>query len=365
MSLPPYIGVDEIRRRLPLIFPPGSPGADFCTRDIAGSVVFAFLYTGAIDGTSRWCGPKQVYRMSDEQAALTSDAERLNYATDSTKAGFKERGKAWYADTTREPIRDEVIRQGLLVVDAVKQNQAIATTSSKPRYCLTKGFAALFDPTTTGTALDDAISKWQRVHFDAGHTARIKLVRDGAGGGTEQVLITFPNKESRLVSPGESSMIAKGLIEEFAPRFLERPAVVLLSDTKRKVISKDDETAKAIGLTIDPQRTLPDIVLADLRADSADPPILVFAEVVASDGPITQQRRDNLLAVAPQFPPERIAFVTAFLDRSRAPARKLFHSIAWNTFAWYAAEPASIIALHNTDTTQLRLHTMLRFTKPE
>ena len=88
-------------------------------------------------------------------------------------------------------------------------------------------------------------------------------------------------------------MISKAVVEEFAPRFLEKPAVIWLSESRNKVVKQDDDLAKAIGLTIEPDRNLPDLICADLGPAQ---PLLVFVEVVASDGPISEARRNALMA---------------------------------------------------------------------
>ena len=46
---------------------------------------------------------------------------------------------------TREPIRDETLREGLVATGAVTERTDLATTSSKPRYASKANFAALFD----------------------------------------------------------------------------------------------------------------------------------------------------------------------------------------------------------------------------
>lgn len=141
--LPSLLSSDLVRERLLRIFPEGAPNRVYCTRDIAASTVFAFLYIGAIEGRQQFLGPKQVVRMSDEQAERTSDADRSLYAAESIKSGFVGIGTAWYADNTRERIRDETLRQGLRGVGAVVELKSLPPSSSKPRYALAADFALL------------------------------------------------------------------------------------------------------------------------------------------------------------------------------------------------------------------------------
>ena len=115
-DLPPYVSFDTIRRRLPLIFPKGTQQRNELTNKVAARTVFAMLYTGALVGTGRVIGPKHVYGMTDRQALKITEVDRLEYAIKGGRPGWRPKGKPWYADTTRETIRDDTIRNGLLPV---------------------------------------------------------------------------------------------------------------------------------------------------------------------------------------------------------------------------------------------------------
>lgn len=344
MSPPPFVSHAEIQRRLLLIFPEGAPYRSYCTRELAASTVFVMLYIGAIEGSGRFLSPKHVYRMSDDQAAMSSDTARIEYAERMLLPGSKPLGEQWYADTTREPIRDETLRNGLLLVGAAVERKDVATTSSKPRYALTRSFAALFDPSLDADQLIAAVGEWQKAHLSASALARVALVRAGVSKKPVDFVVTFPNGETRNLTPGASSMIARHVVEEFAPRFLEDPVVLWLSESGNKVVERDDILAKRIGLSIDASRNLPDIILVDVSETAT---LLVFVEVVATDGPVSEARREELLklATAAGFSEEHVAFVTAFLDRGAPALRRAFSSLAWSSFVWVASEPENIIAL--------------------
>ncbi len=287
MSLPALPDLATIQDRLARIFPEGTPNRNYCTRQIAARTVFVMLYTGAIEGSGHWLAPKQVTHMSDSQAALQAEEDRVAYRGDSMKPRFEHRGQRWYAENTREPIRDETLKDSLSQVGAVIVRQDIPTTSSLGRYALASGFADLFDPGLAGEALDLAIAAWQAANLSAGALARIQLVRRSAVVAAAKLAVTFPNGETRQLSPGPSSTIAKAVIEEFAPRFLAQPAVVWLSESGDKVIARDDVLARSIGLAIEAARLLPDLILVDLGPRDL---LLIFVEVVASDGPISESR---------------------------------------------------------------------------
>lgn len=346
MPLPPLPSVAEIHQRLQKIFPEGSPNRANCTWEIAAKTVFVMLYVGAVDGSEKWLRPDQVTRMTDAQANETEDDKRKAWAQESIKSSKGEIPGRWYAVNTRESIRDDTIRAGFIANGVVVEREGLATTSPAPRYALTGDFAALFDPKLKGQTLDHAIADWQAEHLTAGALARITMVRKGAVAGGEHVLVKFPSGETRRMAPGPSSVISKAVIEVFASRFLKTPAVVFLSESRNKVVSRDDELASSIGLHIEAQKNLPDIVLADLGPKH---PLLVFIEVVATDGPVSKERKKALndLAKEAGFPPEHVVFATAFLDRSDSAFKKVVDSLAWGSFVWFASEPENLIQLHD------------------
>ncbi len=344
MSLPALPTYDVVHERLPLIFPAGTPERNYLIRELATSTIFVALYIGAIEGTDIWLAPKHVYRFSDIQETMTGTAERSAYNIQVMKPRGRAPGDQWYADTTREPIRDETLREGLVVLGAALEKSGVPTTANMPRYMLQAAFAALFNPDMTGAALSEAIAAWQAKCLTPGALARIAIVRRGAAVGGDHVLVTYPSGETRRLRPGPSSEISKAVIEEFAPRFLGKAAVVFLSESGNKVVSRDDDLAKAIGLEIQADKNLPDIVLVDLAPEH---PLLVFVEAVATDGPINQRRKEALadLARAAGFPVEHIAYVTAYLDRSEPPFKKTVGALAWGSHAWFVSEPAGLVQL--------------------
>ena len=333
---------EEVHARLQVVFPEGAPNRNYLTRMLAASTVFTALYIDAVEGSGTYLGPKHVYRMTDEQAAQTDDAARANYATSVLRTGSQIVGRRWYQDNTREPIRDETLREGLVAIGAVTERTDLPTTSSKPRYALKASFAALFDPALTGGGLQARIAAWQAEALNKGALARLAIVRRGAGVSADQVLVTFPNGETRRMKPGPSSAITKAVVEVFAPTFLTEPAVLFLSESGNKVVARDDELARSIGLAIQADRNLPDTILVDLGPAH---PLLVFVEVVATDGPVSERRKEALEALVAEtgFPAEHVAFVTAFLDRSAGPFKKTVDGLAWGSYAWFAAEPERLV----------------------
>jgi hypothetical protein len=357
-QLPPYVPKSLVGERLPLIFPEGTPNRLYCTRDLAASTVFVMLYIGAVVGNDQYLAPKHVYRMTEEQAAKDANSTRVDYAGNALKPGYQALGERWYADNTREPIRDETLREGLVELGAVVARHDLPTTSSKPRYALDGEFAALFDPDLTDKALEMAIADWQKAHLSPGALARVSLMRLGAAAGGTGVLVTFPNGETRNLAPGPSSIIAQAVIEVFTERFLDRPAVLWLSESGNKVVARDDRLAAAIGLKIEADKNLPDIILADLGPAE---PLIVFVEVVATDGAVTPRRREALLALtdAVGFKRSRVAFLTAYQDRESSGFKKTVAGLAWGSFAWFLSEPEQIVVLRDGATSPALLSQLM------
>jgi len=348
VSLPPYLDRVSIHKRLQIIFPEGVPQRTYCVREAAASTVFVMLYIGAVEGSDGWVGPKQIVRMTDAQAALSQDADRAAYAVNSLKPGFQPDGKTWYLENSREQIRDETIRQGFIPNNAALERTGLATTSSVPRYALRKDFVALFNPALPAEELEKAAETWREQHLSATALARTVLIRRGATTSGEGILVTFPNGETRRMAPGLSSTISKAVIEEFSKRYLKSPAVLWVSESGAKIVARDDQLAAQLGLKISADRNLPDIILVDLGGSDNAQVLLVFIEVVATDGSVTLQRKEALLKIATDagFPAERVAFVTAYQDRSHQAFKKTVSELAWHSFAWFLAEPGNLIVLH-------------------
>lgn len=345
MPLPPLLPVGDIEKRLRLIFPEGTPNRTYCIREMSARTVFVMLYAGAVGGAERYIRPDQVTRMTNRQAARVTDEQRLAWTASSLRRSKSAIHGRWYAANTREPIRDETLRNGLIPAGAVVVRPGMPTTSSAPRYALSDAFAALFDP-AAGDGLSAAIAAWQAANLSAGARARIQLVRRGAVASREGVVVAFPNGETRRLTAGPSSLIAKVVIEEFGPRFLGNAGVIFLSESGNRVVARDEQLARDIGLTILPDKLLPDIVMVDLAPAE---PLLVFVEAVATGGPISADRRAALLRLATDagFGVRHAAFVSAYLDRNKAVFKATVSALAWDTFVWFASEPDNIIQMHN------------------
>lgn len=348
MSLPKLPDVAEIHTRLERLFTPGLEMRRNLVREMAAKTVFVFLYGGMVDGANCYLRPSHIYFFTENQAQKTGEEDRMQWLAQSRKPGFRPEGSRWYADTTREPIRDETIRFGLLHIGAVGRLPGVAVTSSQPTYFLKADFASLFNPDLDETALEAAITEWQKRHLTAAARARMALLAAGRMKSDDEVRVDCPDGTVAKLSPGPSSIISKAVVEQFASSFVTAPALLWLSESGAKVRYQDEKTAQALGLDIDQSKVLPDIILANV-GDTGKDTQLVFVEVVASDGPMNQARRDALLQYITQagFPEDQCLFGTAFEDRAGGAFKKCLPELAWGTFVWFRSEPECLMWLYD------------------
>lgn len=230
-NLPRVPPLKTIQKRLPLIFSEGVEHRNYCVREMAARTIWVMLYAGAVEGFDRWARPSMITDMTDRQAAVLELDARNRWHAIARSQKKKRPANSWYAANSREPIRDETIRLGLIPAGAIIERTGLATTSSLPKYALTREFAALFDETLVGRALVATIASWQESNLNKAALARVTLLKKGISEAADTVLVRFPNGNTRTLAPGPSSVICKAVIEEFAGRYLEKPAVLWLSES--------------------------------------------------------------------------------------------------------------------------------------
>lgn len=345
-QFPMLLNYKEIQDRLELIFLEGITNRNYIVREMSAKTIFVMLYVNAIEGKDIWIRPDQVTKMTDSQALLYNKDERKEWCSNSIKPSKEAIQGRWYAQNTREPIRDETLRQGLVENGAVIEKQNLPTTSPKGRYALSASFSSLFNPKIEGEELKIKINKWQKKYLSVSAMARLKLVKRATDLSNINIVTTFPNGETRKLAAGPSSIISKAVIEIFSSMFLIHPAVLWLSESAAKEDRRDSDLAKSLGINIESDKNLPDIILVDIGYED---PLFVFIEVVASDGPVTEKRREALLKLITDagFKDRQATFVTAYSDREKQPFRKTFSALAWQSFAWCMSEPDRIIGLHS------------------
>ncbi len=337
----PLPDIAEIQKRLEFIFPEGTADRGYVTRDVAAKTVFVMLYIDAIEGRGVWLAPKHVYRFAVHQAERQDEPSRKAYREECLRPKYEPGGIRWYADNSQEQIRDETLKDGLVIKGSVVVDPRVPTTSSKGRYALRAHFAQLF--LLSEKEFEEKALVWQQRYLAIAELAKVRIMQErSAGEGA--VSVTMPNGERRNLATGGSSLIAKAVIEQFAPRFLRQPAALWISESGKKVVLQDDRLMRGLGLPIDQQRLLPDMVLADLGREHT---LLVFVEIVYSDGPITEARKEELLKMtdAAGYEREHVAFISAFERRDSQPLKRRLSGIAVDTLVWCMAEPDLLIWL--------------------
>ena len=329
--IPSLISLKEVSKRLEVIFPEGIPDRNYFIREISVKTIFVFLYIDAVEGSETWLAPKHVLRMSDKQSRLQEVEQRIEYALACMKPGYQPISIPWYRENTRESIRDETIN-GLSDMGIIELRPGIPTTSSKGRYQLKKIFADLFKDSSS----KDDIEKWRRNYLSESHLAKVRIMKRMSS--EDQIHIILPSGISRKMEAGPSSILTKAIVEEFGQVHLKKPVVIWISESSKKVIAEDDDLMRSIGIPIDQKTLLPDIVLADTGRNEL---LLIFVEVVATDGPMTQKRSKDLmqLCLKAGFTKQQVLLVSAFSDRNSAAFRRRFSAIAIDSLIWFASEP--------------------------
>lgn len=337
--------VNQVQERLGALFPAEFPDRTILVGIMAARVVFVALYGGFIEGSKTYFRPSTVTDFSDEQAALTSDAERAAWAAICHKNKHKPLGQLWYKKGTREPIRDDLIRIRFMPMNAVLKLEGYSVTHPSPIYSLSADFAALFDPALTGAPLEAALEAWRAAHLDPMTLKRMALLATGIKGKTGDVDIILPTTGKSLqLTAGEASIITKGVCEVFSQNIFKEPVVVHVSSSDKKVFPELAALAKTMGLVFDPKVELPDVVIADVSRSKLH---IAFVEVVHSDGVVHAHRAAALLKLAADagIPPEHVLLATAFEDRSADAFRKRFSELAVGSFVWFRTEPDMVMHL--------------------
>jgi hypothetical protein len=351
--LPVLPSLDTIRTRLATIFPESFPDRGILVGAMSARVIYVFLYGGFVEGCGRFMRPSHVYLFTREQAMKITDAERLDWLLSSVSPGFRPHGQRWYADTSREPIRDNLMRNQLLRLGIMKKEEppGHSVTSSRPINYLAAGFAELFEPSLSSNDFEGKAALWREENLDQATLQRMALRAHGAQAKVSDLLVDMPDGARIRISSGPSNEIVKDMIEQFAPRHLAEPVVLWVSASDKKSYPQFAETAASVGLRFDLNAELPDLILADLQ----DPVRFVMCEVVATDGAVTEMRKQALLDLvrASHIPEDNVEFLTAFEDRAAQPFRKNFSQLALNTCVWFRTEPDLLVTLSTKNMAEL------------
>lgn len=351
----PLIDRHLAEERLAQIFPRQSYDSTM-SGQLAAWAVVSLIYMDAVapvgEDPTCWARPTTIlWQQRSILSNRTGSDERVEWRTAALKGkkAYEELLERWdvvveprYRENSRETLRDEVLK-AWLGFNAVRQRPGLSTNSSKPRWALEGPFADLFHPELGGEQLTSAIGAWAEEYLEKGAILRAHRARQSAAA-TYAVVVTLPDGTQRTLEHGMSSQILKGVIEEWAPRRLNDPVVLSISEPGDKIFVGDQQTMSALGVQIDMANLLPDAVIVELGTRPAE---FWIVEAVYSDGPITEGRKAELLewAGTQRIDPEACRFLTAFVSRNATPAKRRLKDLAEGTFAWYLDEPGLELSL--------------------
>lgn len=337
--LPNLPTLEQIRERLNAIFPDSFPDRRILTGDMAVRTFYVLMYGGFTRRADRFFRPSTIIRFSPEQAELTDNESRLSWLATCQTPGHKPLGKQWYADNTREPLRDDLIRNRAVPIGIIEKREGVAPTSPAPIYALSDKFSYLLDPALVGDELSQATLDWQEKALNPMTLKRMKLLARGVTEKKGQVSVTLPNTGKVLrLAAGEASVITRDVCQDLSTRLMKQPIVVHVSISDQKTFPELVGEAAAYDLIFDPSSELPDVVIVDVGSDEGK---VAFIEVVHSDGPITELRKTALLKIAFEagIPASRVTLITAFEDRSSSAFRKRISELALDSKVWFRSEP--------------------------
>lgn len=345
------LSIAQVRQRLEELFPEGVAGRAFLTRELAAKTIATFLFLDAVGDPEspgvRLLRPSMVAWMDDASLGNADDEDFVRgwHAAAS-------RGQArlqnflhqrdidwarWYADNSRESIRDEVIRPLQEAYGAVLRRSGISTTGSTPALTLADEFAAIFAPDASDAEVQRRIVAWRETNLGAAAQARLAALRRLTA--EDAVIVKLPGRGTRQLPGGLASQITQRVIDELAPQLLHQPYVLAICHSRDPVAAEDAGELDRVGLGLDASLALPDVLLMDV-----DDGTVWFVEVVATAGEISERRRTELLdwAQARGIASGKCGFVTAYRSRSDAAFRRTAGDLAWGTYAWFADEPHGI-----------------------
>lgn len=233
-----------------------------------------------------------------------------------------------YKPNTRETIRRQTVHQfvqhGLLVENPDRPGRPI----NSPKWCYQLRKEALELLQSIGTP---AHARRLRRFLENPATR----VLEARHRNLPRETVQLPDGSSVQLSAGGQNTLIRAVVEEFAPRFVRNPQVLLLGDAANKELISDNKALAELGIDLPERGKAPDVLIHDARRGW-----LIILEAVTSHGPVDQKRKNELADIFADTP-LGLVFVTAFPDRKTFAK---FHAvIAWETEVWIADAPDHMI----------------------
>jgi hypothetical protein len=239
-----------------------------------------------------------------------------------------------YAPNTRETFRRQTMHQ---LVDA---GIALYNPDDPRRPVNSPKAVYQISPTALALIRTFGSAAWESRLADF-HAASPSLAEKYAAA-REQHLVPVtvsPGKQIKL-TPGEHSTLIKAIIEDFAPRFVPGSVLVYAGDTGAKWGYFDQLLLETLGVTVNANGKMPDVVLHFPAKDW-----LILVESVTSHGPVDGKRHGELASLFGSAS-AGLVYVTAFPDRQ--VMAKYLGAVAWETEVWVADAPSHMIHFNGT-----------------
>lgn len=234
-----------------------------------------------------------------------------------------------YAPNTRETFRRQTMHQFVDACLAIPNPDQPDRAINSPKWCYQVEPKALrllrmFDSPHWHESLGD----WQRT-FDS---LRRRYARERE---MNKIPLQLSEGQELYLTPGGHSRLIRAVVEEFAPRFVPGGQIIYVGDTGEKWAYFDREALANLGVVVDEQGKMPDVVVHHLDRDW-----LVLVEAVTSHGPVDAKRRGELARLFAYARPG-LVYVTAFL--TRGDMMKYLGEISWATEVWVAESESHLI----------------------
>ncbi len=233
------------------------------------------------------------------------------------------------ADSSYDDIRrkDLLLPEAALVVLKSAKNPDANTNDG------TRGFA--LNPVAATAIRQFGTPGWEdaiRLFLLGRETLSQKLQRERQ---LARIAVRLPGGVGLDFGPGKHNALQKQIIESFLPIFGFGAEVLYVGDTANKSLFLNSIALAELQFFELAHDKLPDVV-----AWSPSKNWLYLIEAVTTANPITELRRQSLLALTQRCTAD-VILITAFPDRSTY--RQFAKDIAWETEVWLADAPEHMI----------------------
>jgi type II restriction enzyme len=233
-----------------------------------------------------------------------------------------------YAPNARETFRRQVLNQFVYarIADQNPDNPKLPVNSPGAHYALTQD--ALDTIKTFGT------KDWKKA------VRQFKSQKDDLSKNIKKrkqrlIPVKLSNGKTLKLSAEKHNEVQAAVIHNFASRFAKEGSVLYLGDTIKKDLYVDKKMLKELGIPVNQEGKLPDVIIYDYSKTC-----LFLIETVTSHGPVSPKRVEEFEEIFKDCRAGKI-YVTAFPDF--AEFKKHSDNIAGETEVWLANAPEHMI----------------------